>query len=113
MMYMPDAIKATLNLMQAPSGQVQVRSGYNLAGFSASPEEIAESIRHHIPGFRINYQPDFRQEIADSWPNSIDDATAKNDWGWQPLHDLHSMTADILRHLPDYLHRLKSGSTTT
>ena len=112
MMYMPDAIKATLNLMQAPAEQVHVRSSYNLAGFSASPKEIAGSIRHHIPGFQINYRPDFRQQIADSWPNSIDDSTAANDWGWQPVYDLNSMTADILTHLPDYLHRLKKDTGT-
>ena len=112
MMYMPDAIKATIDLMQAPADQVKVRSSYNVAAFSFSPAEIAESIRKEVPGFSINYTPDFRQAIADSWPNSIDDSVAKKDWGWQPEHDLQSMTSDILANLPAYLEKLNQGKTT-
>lgn len=112
MMYMPDAIKATIDLMQAPAEQVKVRSSYNVAAFSFSPSEIAECIHKQIPGFGISYAPDFRQAIADSWPNSVDDSVARTDWGWQPEHDLESMTADILANLPAYLEKLNKGKTS-
>lgn len=102
MMYMPDAIKATLDLMNAPRKSVKIRSSYNLAGMSFSPKEIFESIKNHIPGFEIEYNHDFRQAIADSWPDSIDDSCATKDWEWKPDYDLNAMTADILRNLPDY-----------
>jgi len=100
MMYMPDAVRATLELMQAPAEQIAVRSSYNLSGMSFSPAEVAASIRQHVPDFAIRYQPDGRQQIADSWPRSIDDARARRDWGWQPEFDLAKMTADMLAHLP-------------
>lgn len=102
MMYMPDAIKATLDLMNAPRESVKIRSSYNLSGMSFSPKEIYESIKKHIPGFEIEYAPDFRQAIADSWPDSIDDSRAKEDWGWKPDYDLEAMTKDILENLPSY-----------
>jgi len=107
MMYMPDAIKATLNLMHAPREQIKVRSSYNLGGISFSPKEIYESIKEHFPSFRISYHLDFRQQIADSWPDSIDDSAAREDWGWQHQYDLKRMTEDILAHLPDYFPELK------
>jgi nucleoside-diphosphate-sugar epimerase len=99
MMYMPDAIKATLDLMHAPAEQVKVRDSYNLGAMSFSPEEIAASIRQHIPDFQITYKPDYRQQIADSWPQSIDDSAAQQDWGWKPAYDLDAMTADMLLNL--------------
>ena len=99
MMYMPDAIKATLDLMHAPADQVKVRSSYNLSAMSFSPQEITASIQKHIPEFEITYKPDSRQQIADSWPQSIDDSTAAQDWGWKPAYDLDAMTADMLLNL--------------
>jgi nucleoside-diphosphate-sugar epimerase len=100
MMYMEDAVKATLDLMEAPPEQVKIRSSYNISAMSFSPAEIAQEIKKHIPGFTITYHPDFRQAIADSWPKSIDDSRARQDWGWQPSFDLARMTADILKNLP-------------
>ena len=88
MMYMPDAIRATIELMEAPSEKVKIRSSYNLAGFSFTPTEIAEEIKKHIPDFEISYCPDFRQEIADSWPSSINDIYAQKDWGWKLDYNL-------------------------
>ena len=99
MMYMSDAIRATVNLMEAPPEKVKIRTSYNLAGFSFTPSELASEIQKHIPGFTMAYQPDFRQQIADSWPDSIDDSEARNDWGWEPEYDLASMTEDMLRNL--------------
>ena len=103
MMYMPDAIKATIDLMEAPTEQVKIRSSYNVSAISFSPKEIVASIQKQIPEFTASYKPDFRQAIADSWPNSIDDSVARNDWGWQPAYDLDQMTADILKNLPGLL----------
>ena len=102
MMYMPDAIKATLDLMNAPKEAIKIRSSYNLAGMSFSPKEIFASIKKEVPNFEINYQVDFRQSIADSWPDSIDDSRARADWGWKPSYDLDSMSRDILKHLPAF-----------
>jgi len=102
MMYMPDAIQATLDLMHAPKENIKVRSSYNLGGISFSPKEIYESIKAHYPTFAISYKPDFRQKIADSWPDSIDDAAAKRDWKWHHRFGLNDMTSDILAHLPEY-----------
>lgn len=102
MMYMPDAIKATLDLMHAPTNSVKIRSSYNLSSMSFSPKEIYQSILKHIPDFQIEYNPDFRQAIADSWPDSIDDSHATKDWGWQPEYDLDKMTEDILKNLPNF-----------
>ncbi len=99
MMYMPDAIKATVDIMHAPSENVKIRSSYNLAGFSFSPKEIAAEIKKHIPNFEITYKSDFRQNIADSWPQSIDDLSASQDWGWKPDYDLNQMIKDMLLNL--------------
>ena len=99
MMYMPDAIKATIGIMQADSQKVKIRSSYNLSGFSFSPKEIALEIKKHIPNFSISYKPDSRQQIADSWPKSIDSSEAGKDWGWKPEYDLSSMTLDMIKNL--------------
>ena len=99
MMYMPDAIRATIELMEAPSEKIKVRTSYNLSGMSFSPVEIGDEIRKHIPGFQLDFKPDYRQQIADSWPKSIDDSKAKEDWGWKPEFDLTKMTADMLMNL--------------
>jgi nucleoside-diphosphate-sugar epimerase len=99
MMYMPDAIRATIELMEAPADRIRVRTSYNLSGMSFSPKEIADSIRRHMPDFTINYTPDYRQSIADSWPQSIDDSVARNDWGWKEEYDLDRMTQDMLENL--------------
>lgn len=100
MMYMDDAIKATLDLMDAPAEKIKIRSAYNISAMSFSPEEIASEIARIIPDFSISYQPDFRQEIAESWPRSIDDSVARTDWSWKPRFDLRGMVEDILQRLP-------------
>lgn len=99
MLYMSDAIRATLQLMDAPANQLTVRTSYNLAGMTFNPGEITASIQKEVPDFRVSYVPDFRQAIADSWPASIDDSAARKDWGWKPEFDLDSMTRDMLLHL--------------
>ncbi len=99
MMYMPDAIRATIELMDAPADKVKIRSSYNLGGISFDPAQIATEIKKHIPEFTITYKPDFRQAIADSWPKSIDDSRARQDWGWDPTYDLASMTKEMLDNL--------------
>ena len=99
MMYMPDAIRATIELMEAPSQNINIRTSYNLAGMSFSPKEIAAEIKKHIPSFKIDYKPDYRQQIASSWPESIDDSVATKDWGWKPEYDLEKMTADMFENL--------------
>ena len=99
MLYMDDAIRGTLQLMEAPADQVRVRTSYNLAGMSFTPAEITLEIRKHIPDFKVSYQPDFRQAIADSWTQSIDDSQARKDWGWAPSFDLPAMTVDMLANL--------------
>ena len=99
MIYMPDAIKATLDLMDAEPGQIGVRYSYNLTGMSFTPSEIAAAIKELIPNFEIRYEPDFRQDIAASWTESINDSTAKEDWNWQPDYDLKGMCADMLKNL--------------
>jgi nucleoside-diphosphate-sugar epimerase len=99
MMYMDDAINATVNIMKADADKIKIRSSYNLAAMSFTPEEIADEIKKHIPNFTITYNPDFRQKIADSWPASIDDSEARKDWGWNHQYDLASMTKDMLEHL--------------
>ncbi|MFY8186838.1 MAG: L-threonine 3-dehydrogenase [Flavobacterium sp.] len=96
MMYMDDAIRATIEIMEAPASKIKVRSSYNLAGMSFTPAQMAASIQEEMDDFTISYAPDFRQKIADSWPNSIDDSFAKNDWGWQPTFDLKATTATML-----------------
>lgn len=105
MMYMPDCIKATLDLMAAPSGPLTRRALYNVTAMSFTPAEVAEAIRAHIPGFEISYAPDVRQNYADSWPMSIDDSVARTDWGWTPDYDLAAMTKDMLDNLRGKLER--------
>jgi nucleoside-diphosphate-sugar epimerase len=99
MMYMDDAIKATIDLMETPAEKVKIRSSYNVAGMSFSPNQIALEIQKLIPDFRITYKPDFRQQIADSWPASISDSYARKDWGWSPAYDLEKMTRLMLEKL--------------
>lgn len=99
MMYMEDAIRATIDIMSVPSEQIKIRSSYNLGGISFSPKELAKEIKQHLPDFEIKYVPDFRQEIADSWPSSINDDASKEDWGWQLEYNLEKMTADMLSNL--------------
>ena len=99
MLYMDDAIRATIELMEAPAEQIKVRTSYNLAGMSFTPAEVTAAICKLVPDFEVQYVPDFRQAIADSWPQSIDDSTARRDWGWAPRFDLQAMTADMLAQL--------------
>lgn len=99
MMYMEDAVNATIKVMEAPPEKIKIRSSYNISGMSFCPSEIAAEIKKHIPEFEISYKQDFRQEIADSWPQSIDDSKARQDWGWKPEFDLIKMTTDILKNL--------------
>lgn len=99
MMYMPDAIRATMEIMDAPQEKIKIKSCYNLSAFSFSPSEIAHEIRQHIPDFQVTYNPDFRQQIADSWPQSIDDSDARNDWGWKHEFGLEEMVKDMLENL--------------
>ena len=99
MMYMPDAIRATIEMMEAPEAKISIRTSYNISGMSFSPREIAAEIKKHVPSFHITYQPDYRQQIADSWPQSIDDSVARNDWGWEEEFDLKRMTADMFDNL--------------
>lgn len=99
MMYMQDAIKATIDLMHAPKENIKIRTSYNISGISFSPKEISLEIKKHIPEFTINYKPDSRQHIANSWPQSIDDSKAREDWGWSHQYDLQKMTEDMLQNL--------------
>jgi nucleoside-diphosphate-sugar epimerase len=99
MMYMPDAIKATIELMEAPAEKISIRTSYNVASMSFSPKEITAAIQQHIPNFAIDYAPDYRQNIANSWPQSINDDVARNDWNWQHDFDLEKMTGDMLYNL--------------
>ena len=99
MMYMPDAIRATIELMEAPKEKISIRTSYNIASMSFSPKEIAGEIKKHIPEFEISFAPDYRQEIANSWPQSIDDSVARSDWGWKHEYDLSLMTKDMLENL--------------
>ncbi|MCB9284363.1 MAG: NAD-dependent epimerase/dehydratase family protein [Lewinellaceae bacterium] len=101
MLYMDDAIRGTLELMDAPADRISIRTSYNLSAMSFTPAEISLEIRKHIPDFKVSYQPDFRQAIADSWTQSIDDSHARRDWGWVPKYDLVSMTEDMLVHLAE------------
>jgi nucleoside-diphosphate-sugar epimerase len=101
MMYMPDAIRATLELMEAPSNKIKVRTSYNVSAISFTPSQLLSEIRKHIPAFQVDYKPDYRQAIADSWPGSIDDSSARNDWGWKEAYDLSLMTDDMLLHLKE------------
>ncbi|HSW26930.1 MAG TPA: NAD-dependent epimerase/dehydratase family protein [Burkholderiaceae bacterium] len=99
MMYMPDAIRATIELMEAPAQAIRERGSYNLAGLSFTPREIADEVARQVKGFVLTCEPDFRQAIADSWPQVIDDAQARDDWGWRTRYDLTAMVQDMLHHL--------------
>ncbi|MCZ2443851.1 MAG: NAD-dependent epimerase/dehydratase family protein, partial [Flavobacteriales bacterium] len=99
MMYMPDAIRATIMLMQVPADSVKIRTSYNVSSFSFTPAEIANEIKQHIPDFQIFYEPDFRQGIADSWPQNISDEDARRDWNWQPEFSLNEMVFDMIKNL--------------
>ena len=99
MMYMPDAIRATIELMEAPLDKIKIRSSYNLAGISFTPKQISDEIKKHISDFEITYNPDFRQSIADSWPTSIDDTYAQKDWGWNLEYNLEKMTSNMMKNL--------------
>ena len=99
MMYMPDAIRATIELMEAPVERIKVRTSYNISAMSFSPAEIGAAVGRHVEGFRMDYAPDYRQTIADSWPRSIDDSVARADWGWKHEFDLPAMTADMISNL--------------
>jgi nucleoside-diphosphate-sugar epimerase len=101
MMYMPDAIRATMELMEAPVDSISVRTSYNISAMSFSPADIGASIKKHIPDFSMQYSPDYRQKIAESWPRSIDDTVARRDWGWKEEYNLERMTADMLKNLSD------------
>jgi nucleoside-diphosphate-sugar epimerase len=107
MMYMSDAIKATIEIMQQPSDNIKIRSSYNVSGMSFSPNEIYEEIKSHFPNFKISYDIDYRQQIADSWPQSIDDSFANTDWGWNPIYSLSNMTSDMIVHLNKSLKKEK------
>ena len=104
MMYMDDAIKATIGIMQAPAEQIKIRSSYNLSAMSFTPKEIAEEIKKHYPDFTIDYNPDFRQKIADSWPASIDDSQARADWGWQNDFTIENMTEEMFANLKAHVY---------
>jgi nucleoside-diphosphate-sugar epimerase len=99
MMYMDDAVRATMELMEAPASSISVRTSYNLAGISFTAAELAREIKALAPGFEIEYEPDFRQAIADSWPESIDDHVARKDWSWKPAFNLKRMTEEMIRHI--------------
>jgi len=96
---MPDAVKSVLDLMSAPNDNISIRTSYNLTAFSFSAGELAEAIKRHIPDFECSYVPDFRQEIADSWPSSIDDSRARSDWDWTPEYNLDTMVQDMIIHV--------------
>jgi len=109
MMMMEDAIRATISIMQAPADSIKERGGYNIAGCSFTPEELAAHIQVEIPEFEITYEPDFRQAIADSWPSSIDDSYAARDWGWKSKYDTALLSTTMLREI----HKKKAQSTVT
>ena len=104
MIYMDDALRATLELMEAPAANITIRTSYNLAGMSFTPAELTASIRQYFPDFEVIYAPDFRQAIADSWPKSIDDSVARQEWGWKPAFDLPKMTHEMITHLNELYH---------
>jgi threonine 3-dehydrogenase len=104
MIFIDDCIRATIEIMQAPKEQIKVRTSYNIAGVSFAPKEIADEILKHNPNFKIEYHPDFRQEIAMSWPQSIDDTLARSDWGWKPNYDLEEMTKIMIHEVAKWYH---------
>ncbi|MCI0449366.1 MAG: NAD-dependent epimerase/dehydratase family protein [Chlorobi bacterium] len=104
MMFMPDAIKGTIELMEADSRRVKIRSSYNMSAVSFSPKALSNEIKKHIPDFSMAYKLDFRQNIAESWPQTIDDSAARNDWGWSHKYDLKSMTEIMLKEIKKKIH---------
>lgn len=113
MMYMPDAVRAIMELMETPASDLTVRTSYNLGAMSFSPAELAGEIVKILPDFKIDYRPDYRQAIAGSWPASIDDSVAARDWGWQPQYDLDMFTTDMMRHLSKQLQPIAHHKLTT
>jgi nucleoside-diphosphate-sugar epimerase len=112
MMYMPDAIQAAIDLMEADPARLKHRNSFNVTAMSIAPDDIAAEIKKTIPEFIIKYQVDpIRQSIADSWPNQLDDSAARNEWGWQPGYDLETMTKDMLENLSKKLIQPNSVST--
>ena len=110
MMYMPDAVRAAIELMEADPARLRHRNAFNITAFQLTPRRLAEAIRRHLPHFRIDYRVDpLRQAIADSWPRSIDDSAARTEWGWRPAYDVDAMTADMIEHLAA---RLRPGHAT-
>ena len=107
MMYMPDCIKGTMDIMEADASKIKIRTSYNFAGISFSPKEIVDEVKKFVPELEVTYAPDFRQKIADSWPKTIDDSDARKDWGWKHEYDLVKMTADMYEKLKA---RLSKGS---
>jgi nucleoside-diphosphate-sugar epimerase len=105
MMHIEDAVRATIELMQAPSEKITIRSSYNLAAMSFTPKQLAEKIQNYLPNFKIDYQIDFRQNIADSWPQSIDDSYARRDWGWKEFYDLDKLVQNMLENIRKKLNR--------
>lgn len=99
MMYMADAIKATLKIMESDSDKIKIRSSYNISGCSFNPKELANEIKSYIPDFKISYNSDYRQEIADSWPNSLEDSLAKEHWGWQAEYDMPKLVEEMIKNL--------------
>jgi nucleoside-diphosphate-sugar epimerase len=110
MMYMDDALRATVELMEAPAARIAERGSYNLAGVSFTPAQIAAAIARRLPGFTLTCEPDFRQAIAASWPRSIDDSAAQRDWGWVPRYDLEAMVDDMLAHLREQMQAQAPGA---
>jgi nucleoside-diphosphate-sugar epimerase len=106
MMYMPDCLKATIDLAEADFANLKHHNDFNVGSMSFTVTEIADAIKKRIPEFTIDYKPDFRQEIADSWPDSVDDQCARDEWGWQPSHNLETMTDDMLNRLSE---KFKNG----
>jgi len=102
MIYIDDALRATMMLMESPSENLRIRSSYNLAGMSFTPKQLADAIRRYIPGFEVTYRPDFRQQIAATWPDSIDDTYAREDWNWQPAFDLDAMVREMLVNMQQH-----------
>lgn len=96
---MNDAIRATIEIMESPSENVKIRSSYNIAGLSFNPQELSQEIKNYFPNFEMSYQEDYRQEIANSWPKSMDDSIATKDWNWKSEFDLKKMTADMIKNL--------------
>ena len=103
MMYMDDAVESTIQLMDAPAENVKVRSSYNLGGISFTPEELTDELKKYVPELEVTYKPDFRQEIAESWPRRISDEAAQQDWGWQQQYDLEKMVKDMTQHIKEKL----------